>query len=556
MSKVLEKGPVTADFRRERLAMGLIIGLILCVGIAVRVRIFWLSYGLNRDDASLAARIVQRDEWGLLSKPMFDDQGAFFDEQKSPIGYLLLTKAFTRWLGDNEAALRMPALVASVLSLVFYLILLRQVLPVQGQVIGLALMAFSWPVAHYAGRVKPFSGDSLVAIILLIVAVWAMRRPATLGSFAAMAIAGTFGWVFSFPAAFVLGGIGLALIVRSAAAGRLRESVGWTAVSSLWLAAFLALYFYLPVYRIAAGAGQVAEFGAIGTFAPFPPRSIAQIKWYYDSFFAMFRQAAGLGVGELAGVLFLFGVYVLAARGERPLLGMLVVPLFLALAASAMKKYPFGERMLLFGCPMLLTVIAAGVTAVGLREPSARFLRRLLVAMLLLYPTYMTAKTLASGPMIRDQDIKPALDHLADRWQGGDMVYVHYGAHMLYDYYVNIMNYKNLRGKPVVMGVEPRRGDSLWEDLTAFEKDLERVQGRKRVWFLFAIDTPKFLPPSEHILDARGTRLDKFQSPLSGTLLYDLSRSRPTELRTQGALLPEESGSVQSLSGPLNGTTR
>jgi hypothetical protein len=535
VSKVLEEEPVTADFRRGRLATGLVIGLVLCVGIAVRVRVVQLSDGLVRDDAALAARIVQRDEWDLVNKPMFDEQKTIsdeqkpvFDEQKSPIGYLLLTKGFTRWLGDNETALRMPALVASILTLVFSLILVRQVLPARGQVIGLALMAFSWPLAYYAGRVKPYSGDVLVAVILLVVAVWAMRRPPTLGSFAAMAIAGTFGWVFSFPAAFVLGGIGLTLVGRSAAAGRLRESAGWLAVSSLWLAAFLALYLYLPVYRIAASAGQVAGFEDFGSFAPFPPRSIAQIKWYYDSFFEMFRQPAGLGVGELAGVLFLFGVYVLAARGERPLLGMLVVPLFLALAASAMKKYPFGERLLLFGCPMLMTVIAVGISAVSLTEPSARSLRRLLVAMLLLYPSYMTAKTLASGP-VGNHDAKPALDHLADRWQGGDMVYVHHGAHTLYDYYVNVMNYKGLRGKPVVFGVDPRRGAGLSEDLTAFEKDLERVQGRKRVWFLFAMETPKYLPQSEHALDARGTRLDKFQSPLSGTLLYDLSRPSPTE---------------------------
>ena len=477
MSMVVEAEPATAGLRGERLAIGLIVGLILCVGIAARVRIVRLSDGLLRDDAAVAMSIVQRDEWALIKEPMIDNQEA-------PIGYRLLAKEFTRWLGDNETALRMPALVASILALVFYGILLRQVLPVQGQVIGLALLALSWPLAYYAARVKPYSGDALVAIVLLVTAVWAMRRPPTLGTFATMAIVGIIGWVFSFPAAFLLGGIGLTLIVRSAAAGRLRESIGWVAVSSLWLAGFLVLF--LMVYRSAANPVQAPWYDDVGAFAPFPPRSPAQIKWYYDAFYAIFRLPGGLGIGELAGVLFLFGAYVLAARGERPLLAMLVIPVLLALAASAMKKYPFLERLLLFSCPLLITVIAAGITAVSSTEPSTRFLRRLLVVMLLLYPTYMTARTLTMSPqtfesgVFGNHDIKPALDHLADRWQEGDVVYVHFDAQTLYDYYVNILNYKNLRGKPAVIGAAPPGDDGSSERLTAYERDLDRVQGRKR----------------------------------------------------------------------------
>jgi hypothetical protein len=337
--------------------------------------------------------------------------------------------------------------------------------------------------------------------------------------------------VFSFPAVFVLGGIGLTLIGRSAAAGRFRAAIGWIAVSSLWIVAFLALY--LMVYRGGANSVQRPYYENAGYFAPFPPRSIAQIKWYYDTFVETFHLTTGRGFPELASVLFLFGVYILAARGEGPLLGMLIFPLLLALAASAMKRYPFMERLLLFSSPMLVTVIAAGVTGVPLTEPSTRFLRRLLVAMLLLYPTYMTVKTLTMTVEAMDagafgiHDVKPALDQLADRWQEGDMIYVHYGAGTLYDYYVNVMNYKNLRGKPVVIGASPGRDDFRAADPTDYEKDVERVQGRKRVWFLFAMETSTYLPQFEHILDARGVRLYKFQAPTSGALLYDLSGSQP-----------------------------
>ncbi len=505
--------PVTADLRREKLATGLIIGLVLCVGIAVRVRVVQLSGGLLRDDASLATSIVPRDEWELLRKPLFDDQVA-------PVGYLLLTKELVRWLGDGETVLRMPALVASILTLVIYIILGRQVLPVRGQVIGLVLMALSGPLISFAGRVKPYSSDVLVAVILLSAAIWAMRRPPTFGSYATLGILGVFGVVFSLPAVFMLGAIGLALIARSTVAGRLRESIGWVVVASLWLAVFLALYMRFP--RSGPNDVRVNWYSTADTFAPFPPRSIAQIKWYNDQFFKLFQMVVGLSSGELAAVLFLFGAYMIATRLGRPVLGMFIMPLILALAASALKKYPFADRLLLFSCPLLVTLIAAGIAGVSRTDPNTRFLRVLLAAVLLLYPTYMTVKTLASGPFIV-HDVKPALDHLADHWQEGDVAYVHFDADTLYNYYVNVLNYKNLRGKPFVVGIYPGEDASMAEQLAAYRKDIERVHGRKRVWFLFAMSHSQHVPVFESILDARGTRLDKFQGQGSEALLYNLS---------------------------------
>ena len=524
--------PETAKLRREKLVAGLIIGLALCVGIAVRVRVVQLSEGLVRDDAAVAISVVQRSEWDLLRKPL-DEQ------QVAPIGYILVTKQFTRWFGDDETALRMPALVASILSLVFYLILARQVLPVWGQVIGLVLMAFCWQPIMYAARVKPYTFDVLIAVILWSGAIWALRRPPTLGSYAALAILGLLGITFSMPAVFLLGGIGLTLIARSVIT-RPREAIGWIAVSFLWLAGFVTLY--LTIYRVYTSSHDQLSFYA-SYFAPFPPRSITQIKWYYDHFFSLFQLTAGLNVGELAGVIFLFGMYIIATKGGRPLLGLFLVPLIVTLAASALKKYPFGERLMLFSCPMLFTIIAAGISGISRAEPSTRFLRMLLAAMLLIYPSYTTAKLLVTGPF-DVHDIKPALDHLADHWQEGDVVYVHTGADMLYRYYVNALNYKDLRGKPAVIGIYPGTSKdvsiselSISEQLSIYGKDIEPVQGRKRVWFVFAMGAPESVPIFDQLLDTRGTRLEKFQGRGSVILLYDLSpEARP---KASAAIRPE-----------------
>jgi hypothetical protein len=514
--------PVTADLSRKRLATGLIIGLVLCIGIAVRIRAVQTSTGLFRDDAAVASSVVSRDERELMSKPLIDYQVA-------PIGYILLTKELVRGFGNSETVLRMPALVASILTLLAYLILARQVLSAEGQVFGLALMAFSMPLISFAARVKPYSSDVLVAVVLLSAGTWAMRRPPTLGSYLALAVLGMLASAFSLPAVFILGGVGLALIVNSAASGRARESIVWAIVSALWLAVFLVLYFLF--HRQLSNTVMSVWFERAESFAPFPPRSISDLKWYYNQFFTLFQVVVGLEFGELAAVLYLFGAYLFATRLSRGVLAMLIVPLILALAASALKKYPFSERLLLFTCPLLVTVVAAGIAGVSRTEPTTRLLRALIAAVLLFYPCYMTATTLRSGSY-SIHDVKPALDYLADHWQEGDVVYVHCGADMLYDYYANILNYRNLRGKPTVIAIDPGEHISVKEHLAFYEKDLERVQGKKRVWFPFVMSAAKFVPVFEHILDERGTQLDKFEGKGSVILLYGLS---PSDRKAKGA---------------------
>jgi hypothetical protein len=508
--------PVTPDLSRQRLATGLIIALVLCIGIAARLRAVQLSTGLFRDDAALATSILTRDERELMTKPLIDHQVA-------PIGYVLLSKELVRWLGPGDTVLRLPALVASILTLVVYLILARQVLSPDGQVFGLALMSFSMPLISFAARAKPYSSDVFVAVVLLTAGIWAMRRPPTLVSYLALAALGALAAVFSLPAVFVLGGVGLVLIFHSAAAGRVRESIGWIAVSALWLAVFLISYFLF--HRQHSNTLMSNWFEDFAGFAPFPPRSIGHLKWYYNKFFELFQVPVGVEFGDLAAVLYLFGAYLIATRVNRRVLAMLIIPLILALAASALKKYPFSDRLVLYTCPLLVTVVAAGIAGVSRTETTTRLLRRLMAVVLLIYPTYMTLTTLRSGTY-SIHDVKPALDYLADHYQEGDVVYMHCGAEMLYNYYANILNYKNLREKPTVIGIDPDNNKlSVGGDLAVYGKDLERVQGQKRVWFVFVMSATKYVPMFEYILDARGAQLDKFQDPGSTILLYGLGGS-------------------------------
>ena len=126
-----------------------VLGLILLLGIALRVRVVQYNPGLFDDDGRLGINILTKSVSELLLKPMSHNQAA-------PVMYLLLTKEFVEWFGSDEIVLRMPALMASVLALVVYLVLCVQTLDRWGQCFGLTLMALNTTLVQYSVREAVF----------------------------------------------------------------------------------------------------------------------------------------------------------------------------------------------------------------------------------------------------------------------------------------------------------------------------------------------------------------------------------------------------------------
>ena len=202
----------------------------------------------------------------------------------------------------------------------------------------------------------------LVAVILMSLGVWALRQNKGRARFLILGAVGAILVGCSHASVFVLGGIGLTLIGTALADRRYRDVLGWVIVSSTWFLIFLTIYLFVD--RYSASNSYLVQFWA-KKFAPFPPRSLEQAKWYYDNaLVGLFTGPLGMSQGQLAATGFFFGVYLLAIRGQERLLILLVSPLLLALAASALKKYPFVDRCLLFACPMLATLIATGIAGI------------------------------------------------------------------------------------------------------------------------------------------------------------------------------------------------
>jgi len=398
--------------------------LLLVLGIILRLASFLTFRSMWTDEALLALNITRRSFRQLL--------GPLDWYQVAPVAFLWIERLAFRILGNADWVLRLLPLAASLAGLWLFRAIARRKLSNQGMLIGLALFALCSPLVYYAAEIKQYGCDATITLLLLWAALHWIEQPRP-DRYGILAATGAIGLWCSQPAVFILGGLGLTMLMEL----RRRKWQGLGMAIGLftcWFASFLGVY--LVSLRPIVNQNYLHDFWA-GGFAP-SPVSLNGIKWYPAAFFGMFSSTLGLPFAGFAAALAAVGCWSLYRR-DRSLLAMLAMPLVLALVTSALKRYPFQERLLLFAAPLLILLIAAGFAAVvgiakGPRIASVPVLPALLALCVLAFPLRDGAYWLWAFPhqqidWPRREEIKPILAYLQHHYLPGDRVYVYkYGG--------------------------------------------------------------------------------------------------------------------------------
>lgn len=379
----------------------------------------------------------------------------------------------------------------------------------------LALFAISFPLVRYASEFKQYAYDlaASAAILWLALRLWA--APASIARAAALTAAGAVLLWFSHPLLFVLAAVGAVTAVRFAVARDGRALVYLLAIGAIWAASFGLSY--LVSLRHYAGDTELTAWWE-HAFLPFPPHSPADVKWFFWTFVAVFEHPLGLLLPGLGALAFLLGCVTLAQ--SRPwVLALVLAPIIVALAASALRLYPFTERFIIFLAPSLIIVTGAGIHyVVHALWPRARIAAALFVALLFLQPALVLANELAQPG---DPGVRPALAQLAQS-ESDAPIYVYHWAQYEVRYYAS------------AYGIDSDRfivGSTARNEWNHYAAELEKLRGTPEVWFLF-VDVPFFLGRNEEqymltVLDDWGTRSAEHHSPRARLYRYDLSPQEP-----------------------------
>lgn len=438
----------------------------VALGVGLRVYFFLLNRSLWFDEAMLALNLVERDFSGLL-QPLAYNQGA-------PLAFLLVQKTVISLLGNRDYLLRLFPLLCGLTSIPVFYLVARQHLKSPAMHLSLWLFALSPRLIYYSSECKQYASDVLAALGLLYLAGVYLIGQQRKRSLLLTGLVGALTLWFSHPALFVLGGVFLAIGLDCLTRRDDKLLICWLALGLL-NAANLGLNYLVSLHHLAANALIRQHWQA--SFAPLPPWQ--DWGWYGQVWLKFLEDPLKLPANLLTLLLVAAGGYALTQRSWRAGLA-LMAPLLLTLAASALQKYPFGERMLLFLAPTVLLLLAAGIDF--LREATQRWKPQPAWLVFLALSAYMlgayTVENLRNlPPAAQSEHIKPLLGHIRAQAQPQDHIYVYYGSGPAFLYYAPQIGFDK---QSYLVGSYNR------ENPEAYLQELEPFARERRVWLLFS----------------------------------------------------------------------
>ncbi|MBI4684358.1 MAG: glycosyltransferase family 39 protein [Nitrospirae bacterium] len=445
-----------------------------------------------------------------------------------PAGFLIIEKLVTLTLGDSEYALRLIPLLVSVLSLFLFYSVAKQYIKPKAVPIALVFFAVLEPLIYYSAQVKPYTIDIASALLLFMAAIHIRSKALTFAHIITFGVLGSVVVWFSSPSVFVLAGVGTVLIVSALTLKDRKKVIQLLLIFLFWIAGFAAHYlFYLSKltneYMLNAARGEEC-------FMPFPPASFSDMRWYITAFFNMFEETAGFYyAGSIAAFLFLVGCYSMALK-ERHKFFILISPLPLVLIASGLSLYAFKQRIILFLMPSLLFFISEGIEEIGEKtSQNMHVIKTLLIGLLFFHPILAASLHLYKPVSLEHEEVKPVLNYIRKNWQDGDVLYLHYRVHPAFTYYSKRYDF---RDGDYIVGDYAGDKDNQWafspDYLRVYTNDINKLQGKNRVWMLFTytpllhkgIDERIFF---EYYLNTIGKQLDFIENDGPAVYLYDLS---------------------------------
>jgi len=357
----------------------------LGLGVLLRIARYSMDYPLWWDEAFVAVNFIRRDYFGLL-RPL--DYG-----QVCPILFLWAELTLVKLLGFSEWSLRLFPLGCALASVVLFRHVASRVVRGVPLLMAVAIFAVSYHPIRHAADVKPYASDLFASLALLAAALEWLRTPERAGWMWGLAAVAPLAVSLSHPAAFVAAGIVIGLAPAVVKAARRHVWIAYAAFTLSTAGMFLALYFCFTRAQAAATLTIMqAQWGAA-----FPPLDdpMRLAKWlvivHTGSMFA-YPCGGERGTSGLTLLLFALGAALLWRRRRKVVLLTCLAPFGPALAAAAIKRYPYGgvadgspARVMQYLVPSICLLAGLGSAAVlaWIRDPRLR-LRALRAGLLVL----------------------------------------------------------------------------------------------------------------------------------------------------------------------------
>ncbi len=308
--------------------------VLLGAGVLLRLLRYFLSFPIWGDEAFVCLNVLDRSPAELTGPLRFD--------QVAPVLFLWIEWAALQLLGPSELALRLPALIAGLASLVLFARLTCLVLSRPAAILALGLFAVSYYPIRHSCEVKPYAFDLLMSLVLLTPAAAWLRSPARLTPLVGLLVLVPIALAASYPAVFTAGAVSLALLPTVRRESKTTPWLLYLGYNLLLLASFAVLFLFVGQQQHASMVGASSGYWD----ATFPPwRPVELVRWLFDAHTGnmLAYPIGGRSGGSLLTLLAcLLGALVLRRTSRGSVLVLLLAPFLLNFIAAALGKYPYG----------------------------------------------------------------------------------------------------------------------------------------------------------------------------------------------------------------------
>ena len=487
-------------------------GLLLFLGVVLRLRQYFFNRSLWADEASLAVNLVHRNFRELTQ--LLDYQ------QAAPIGFLYIEKLLLLILGNRDYILRLFPLFSGILAVYLIYRIARTHVGNAGM-FAVLMFSISGGMVYYTSELKQYMSDAMIALLLVWLASNCLKEDAGLREFLFLGLAGTLAIWVSHPSVFTLAGIGLVLFLKKVTQ-KIKIPFLWIAgIGFAWFASFGIEY--LVSLRNIVADGYLIEYWS-KAYMPLP------IWDNLDWFLRALRSFLVISLHtDKTMILIFIGLSIIGSLSlfirNRDVAFLLTMPVLITAVVSAFQKYPFTQRFILFLVPFAFLLMAEGVRAVFWL--AAKW-NRALAFMISGIPVAITLWFIVPIAYwnfvqpLNGSEIKPVLQYVGEHRLPDDIVYVYHSADPAFNYYAP---FYGLEQGNILIGFETTRKKLA---LRHFYEDVDALRGNERVWFIFSdiVDCGGCDGSMQQFyvdyLDGFGTVMDTFYATGANAYLYDI----------------------------------
>lgn len=455
---------VLARLGRRLSERGYFLLLIIVFAAAVFIRFKNLgSRSLWLDEAWVANAIMQSNLAELV-------QSAFH----APLFFVLSTRLIISLFANNEFFLRLLPCLFGIGTLFLFYAFIRKQVGKTAALVSLVLLSYSYEAVYYSQELKQYAGAMFFTLLL----IYLCERVITHDK--------TWDWVCF-------------LLVNIIAIGFDHSLLFITiTVFTVILLSFHHKHHWLKILVFGSIVSVFTIFFFIFHLRHQLEDSLiyAQKYWieYYpdtdtwSEFFTWLAQSTSemtdffsFPYFPVSLVILLVGLSFFYRQPKKRYFIYIIFPLILALAASFLKRYPYGgSRLMLFVSPLLFISFGKGLDFfISQLRRKKLFVALITLLLFVVVPPVTTLVKLVSEP-IRVEEMKPLMEKLKYGIKPSDKLYVYYGAEEAFKYYYKTKHSHLIDKSDIIWGETHR------DDVIKYRSDLGKIRQNKRTWLVFS----------------------------------------------------------------------